>query len=143
MIFKCPPGDYAIGYTIGQESKSDRKDVSGKIDPFLMPWEAVVAFNKISDYGYAKYGNRHTWQFSKPREGVHRYLAAAVRHAWKVIWGEEIDPESGIPHVYAVLWNAAVVCWHWEKLCHTNLPPSEKSQKDSSSERQKSGDGSA
>ena len=93
----------------------DRKDVTGKVNPLLIPYEAVAAFSVISDYGFEKYGNRHTWMNNEPEAGVMRYLAAGARHSLKAAQGEELDPESGIPHVYANLWNAAVVCWHYER----------------------------
>jgi hypothetical protein len=97
-------------------SDVDRKDITGKVNPLLIPFEAVTAFSIISDYGNAKYGNRDSWMHSEPDEGVARYLAAGARHSFKAAQGEELDPESGIPHVYANLWNAAVVCWHYERL---------------------------
>ena len=120
-ISEDKPNPSKAGWAYGLSEKPtgigvDRKDVTGKVNPLLIPFEATKAFSVISDYGFKKYGNRDTWMHSEPEEGVSRYLAAGARHAIKAAQGEEIDPESGIPHVYAVLWNAAVVCWHYDKL---------------------------
>jgi len=93
----------------------DRK-INDKHNPLLLPVEADIAFSKISDYGFAKYQNRDTWMANTPEEGIEKYLAACVRHAKSHMHQNEIDPESGLPHIYAVLWNAAAVCWHYERL---------------------------
>jgi hypothetical protein len=92
------------------------KKINNKHNPLLLPVEADVAFSKVSDYGFAKYGNRDTWLANEPEEGIEKYLAACVRHAKAHIHQEEIDPESGLPHIYAVLWNAAAVCYHYQRL---------------------------
>lgn len=99
----------------GTDPQVDRKDVKEKADPLLIPHEAVRAYSKISDFGAEKYGNRETWKNSDPEEGVRRYLAAAVRHAFQARQTGDIDHESELPHVYAVLWNAAVAVWHYER----------------------------
>jgi hypothetical protein len=93
----------------------DRKDVSGKHSPSLMPIEADRAYSAVSDYGLAKYGNRYTWKENDPDEGIRKYLDAAIRHAKAHLQIREIDPESGLPHVYAVVWNAAAAVWHYER----------------------------
>lgn len=105
-----------VKQALSKMEQVDRKDVSGKVDPFHMPWEAIIAYNAISDYGHKKYGNRETWKHSEAKEGIRRYLAAMVRHAWKIVCGEYVDPESGLPHVYACVWNACAAVYHYERL---------------------------
>lgn len=92
--------------------KLDRKDTANKPLPLLMPYEALVAYSDISDVGNAKYGERESWKNST--NGVAVYANAAARHLFKLLQGEEIDPETGLPHYKAVVWNAAAVAWHYE-----------------------------
>ena len=91
----------------------DRKDIKDKPNPLLMPYEALVAYSKVSDYGCKKYGNRKSWQDSKT--GVATYTAAAARHLFKSV-NETDDPESTLPHLYHCLWSVAAAIWHQERL---------------------------
>ena len=87
----------------------DRKDVEGKILPLLIPYEAMVAYCKVSDVGNRKYGNRDSWRFAI--NGVETYSNAAARHLFQ----NGLDSESGLPHLYHTLWNVAAAIWHYEK----------------------------
>lgn len=67
----------------------------------LVPAEALFALGKVLGYGATKYAARN-WE-----KGItySRVYAAALRHilAW---WsGEDIDPESGLPHLWHALTN--------------------------------------
>ena len=70
-----------------------------KIRMDLLPPEFLIGVSAILTFGAAKYDD-HNW-----RLGIEysRIYGAAQRHlvAWSM--GEEIDPESGLPH----LWHAA------------------------------------
>lgn len=92
-------------------AEHDRKDVAGKLDPLLIPLEAVNAYATVSDYGQQKYGNRDSWQHSST--GVETYTAAAGRHLFKSRTAAE-DEESAIPHLYHALWSVAAAIWHLE-----------------------------
>jgi hypothetical protein len=34
-----------------------------------------------------------------------------MRHLVEIFKGNEIDPESGMPHIFAVCWNALTSCY--------------------------------
>ena len=95
--------------------EKDRKDVAGKPLPLLMPYEALVAYSKVSDYGNAKYGNRDSWKHATHEEGFDRYSNAAVRHLYSIQNGTE-DQESHLPHIYQALWNICAAVWHYERM---------------------------
>lgn len=68
----------------------------GKIRMDLIPPEMLMAIGTVITYGANKYAERD-WE-----DGMewNRFYAAALRHmnAWQS--GEEIDPESGYPHMW-------------------------------------------
>jgi hypothetical protein len=92
----------------------DKKDTNGKYNPLLIPIEALKAYSEVSDYGNNKYGGRDSWKHSPPADGYDTYSNAAARHLHQAMI-EDIDSESGLPHCYATLWNAAAAVWHYEK----------------------------
>ena len=67
---------------------------------------ALEAVCKVSMFGADKGYDRGS--FSDVPNAVPRYTAAMLRHWLKEGAGEEInkDPESGLPHDFAVAWNA-------------------------------------
>jgi hypothetical protein len=74
---------------------SGRKDDAGKMPWHLLPYDAIEQVAAVLRYGEAKYGARN-WEagmsWSRP-------FAAGLRHltAW---WrGEDVDAESGLPHL--------------------------------------------
>src|SRR6266705_6524847 len=90
----------------------DRKDTTGKPLPLLMPYEALVAYSKVSDYGYKKYGNRESWKHST--SGVETYTNAAARHLYKSQY-EQVDEESSLSHLHHALWSLCAAVWHLER----------------------------
>lgn len=64
----------------------------------LIPPEVILAIGEVMTFGANKYG-ANTWQ------GVEMARYEAALMAYKM--GEEIDPESGFPHLWHVLCNAA------------------------------------
>lgn len=95
----------------------DRKGTGGKISYICFPQEALVAFHKQREFGFQKHGNRDTWMHPAPGDTywdqLYKYADAGIRHGYKF---DQIDPESGLPHVYAFLWNAAVAVWQYERM---------------------------
>lgn len=61
----------------------------------LMPPRALDSVVEILTYGAAKYADRD-WE-----KGIEwgRLFGAAQRHLWSFWRGEDIDPESGLPHL--------------------------------------------
>lgn len=76
----------------------------------LIPSEAMEALAKVLTYGAKKYkpGN---W---KNATDIDRYTAALYRHleAWRK--GEEVDEESGLPHLAHAITNVAFLIWFEE-----------------------------
>jgi hypothetical protein len=61
----------------------------------LIPWEAMVGVAQVLDFGRVKYA-AHNW-----RKGFQwgRLAAAALRHIFAWLSGQENDPESGLSHI--------------------------------------------
>lgn len=70
------------------------KDDTGKLPMGLLPREPLEQVAAILAYGAKKYG-AHNW-----RQGisVQRNIDAALRHIFKANEGEDLDPESNLPH---------------------------------------------
>lgn len=66
----------------------------------LVPAEALIDLARIYTMGAVKYEDRN-WE-----KGIKwgRIFAAIMRHLWKFWNGEEIDQESGLPHVSHAAW---------------------------------------
>jgi hypothetical protein len=75
--------------------KQGHKDDSGKAAFFYLPWEALEDVAKVMEYGAKKYAPGN---YQKGMDH-NRYFSALIRHMkdwWK---GEDIDPESNLPHL--------------------------------------------
>jgi hypothetical protein len=66
----------------------------------LIPPLALEAEARVLDYGRNKYA---AWNWAK---GINqgRLLGAALRHIYQYLRGEDIDPESGHPHLAHAAW---------------------------------------
>lgn len=67
----------------------------GKPSPTLIPWRALREESFVLQFGAEKYG-RDNW-----RKGIAftRLIDAALRHIHAYNEGEDIDPESALPHI--------------------------------------------
>lgn len=83
-----------------------KKDDGGKNRLDLIPPSVILALGWVMTYGAEKYG-ANNWQ----GVDIDRYYAALLRHvmAWRS--GESNDPESGMPHLWHVLTNAAFMVY--------------------------------
>lgn len=87
----------------------------GKADWSLIPWRSVEKMVEImtqaimpKDQGGKGYG---TDSWKTVPGGYYRYFAALIRHAVRrFVYGEILDPESGLPHMAHILCNAAFIC---------------------------------
>ena len=61
----------------------------------LLPPLALLKVSEVLGFGLAKYA-RHNWVLCPSRD---RYVAAAIRHLLQYQAGEDIDPDSGLPHL--------------------------------------------
>ncbi len=72
---------------------------AGKVRMDLVPQDAVFAVACVFTYGAIKYDD---WNWAKGmRTG--RILAAYDRHKMSFLMGEDIDPESNLPHTWHML----------------------------------------
>lgn len=89
-------------------TEAAKKYDSAKTRYDLFPPECLEAISKILTFGAEKYGSNN-WQNLEDFES--RYYAALERHiqAWRM--GENVDPESGHPHLAHVACNAVFLLW--------------------------------
>jgi hypothetical protein len=84
-----------------QEDKGLRYN-EGKLRVDLIPPEWILGLAEVMTKGAEKYEARN-WE--KGMEWSKCY-ASLLRHTLKFWSGEDIDPESGLPHAYHIAWNA-------------------------------------
>ena len=61
----------------------------------LIPPEALEDIARVYGYGVKKYGP-HNWRKGYPWSWS---FSALMRHLWAFWRGEDLDPESGLPHL--------------------------------------------
>ena len=82
---------------------------AGKLRPALVLGgfaSAVQAMVKVGSDGARKYTD-NGWK-TVP-DGKARYEDALLRHLLAHLGGEDVDPESGSPHISHCMWNAAAI----------------------------------
>lgn len=84
--------------------KNDFKD--GKLRWDLLPLELIEPIVAVFTFGAKKYA---PWTWNTLENGYERYKAAMIRHLIAFERGEFFDPESKLPHLAHVLWNAMAV----------------------------------
>lgn len=73
------------------------KNLTGKYEPTLVYSSIIRALAKVRRYGIEKYNNSEDWR-DVPSEN---YRDALLRHTISfAIDGEEIDLDSGLPHIF-------------------------------------------
>jgi hypothetical protein len=75
------------------------------LDPYALEQIALVL-----EFGRRKYA-AHNW---RKGIGFTRLLAAAIRHAFALLRGEDLDPESGLPHAAHLGCCAMFLIWMME-----------------------------
>lgn len=73
---------------------------TGKLRFDLVPAIPLQSLVSVYTYGAGKYADRN-WE-----KGIKygRVFAAIMRHLWKWWAGEEVDEESGLPHLAHAAW---------------------------------------
>lgn len=88
--------------------KKGLKHDKGKLRWDLLPLGLVEWLVKVYTFGANKY-KPNTWQHVS--NGYDRYKAAMMRHLTAHEKGETFDPESGLPHLAHMAWNAMAVLY--------------------------------
>lgn len=70
--------------------------------------KAIMGVGQCILKGAEKYPEIDNWK--RVENAEQRYTNALVRHLIKHLTGEEIDKESGLPHLQHVAWNALAIC---------------------------------
>ena len=84
---------------MNQEAKQD----AGKPRPTLVPVSLIEAVTAVREYGTMKYKDPDNWRQVEPQ----RYKDALYRHWLSYLSGKEKDEESGLPHLWHLVTNAA------------------------------------
>lgn len=86
-----------------QEDTQKAKSDAGKPRPTLVPVSLIEAVTAIREYGCQKYHDPENWRKVEPQ----RYRDALYRHWLAYLKGEKMDSESGLPHLWHLVCNAA------------------------------------
>lgn len=84
---------------------SGTKFDAGKAQLHMCPEEAFIGMARAFEYGAKKYSK---WNFKNGIEFT-RLSDSLQRHLLAFMSGEDNDPESGLPHTYHLLANAAML----------------------------------
>lgn len=80
----------------------------GKSDMSLLPTKACIEEAKVWAMGEKKYG-RSNWKKLWGDDTINVVMASLLRHAFAILDGEELDPESGLDHAGHIRCNAAMI----------------------------------
>ena len=83
----------------------------GKLRYSLIPPGPLRWLAALYTKGAAKY-SAHGWKSVK--DGEERYLDALIRHLEAYRSNEWLDPDTQVPHIIGVAWNAFAICFYRE-----------------------------
>ena len=75
---------------------------NGKPPINLVPPEAIIAAANVFGFGAQKYGENN-WRMDLDKFPYSRHYASIMRHLLAFHSGEDLDPESGLPHTHHAL----------------------------------------
>jgi hypothetical protein len=90
-----------------KRGQTGHKNDAGKPSPALIPTEALHAMATVHTHGAVKYG-RDNWRGGMPHT---RLYDAIQRHLQAWLAGEDIDPDSGNPHLWHALTSLGMLVW--------------------------------
>lgn len=85
---------------------------SDKIRMDLLPFVSLEAVAKVLTFGAKKYAPNNWKLVDNAQE---RYEAALLRHLTAIKKGEDVDIDSGLPHIYHVACNAMFLVYFYDK----------------------------
>ena len=83
---------------------------SGKPRMDLLDPEFLFGIAKVLTFGAVKYGDRN-WTGGI---AVSKLFGSLQRHLWAYWGGQDIDPESGLPHLWHAGCNLMMIVWMHE-----------------------------
>lgn len=84
-------------------SKPGEKFDQGKPQLSLLPPLAIIGVGEVLTFGAVKYC-KEGWK--DVPDAVNRYRDALLRHFMAMLSGEDVDPDSGLPHIDHIQANA-------------------------------------
>ena len=75
---------------------------NGKPPIHLVPPEAIIAASQVFAFGAQKYGENN-WRMDIDNYPYSRHYSSIMRHLLAFNSGEDLDPESGLPHLHHAL----------------------------------------
>ena len=99
-----------------QEKKTDDKKIlPNKRDWDIVPLSFFAPVVDVFQEAGKKYG-RCSWMHCEPEELDQKYLSAALRHIAEYADGNQIDRDSGLPHLAHAMANLGILQWHREQI---------------------------
>jgi len=89
----------------GANRYNDTKDKWSLVD-----FKALRSMVKVLEYGVGKY-DAHNWKKGLPYTDT---MESMLRHIYAFLDGEDIDPESGLPHTGHIMCNAMFLSYYYE-----------------------------
>lgn len=74
----------------------------GKVEWSLVDYKSLEPMVRVLEYGCKKYA-RNNWRKGMPATQI---IESMLRHTYKLLEGELVDPESGVEHVGHIQCNA-------------------------------------
>lgn len=100
--------DDTIG-TVIQEQAMRKNEGKPQLSYVLDVMPALKDMVAVMEFGASKY-ERNNWQKGFPKD---KLLDSMLRHIDAFYSGEDVDPESGLPHVGHIMCNAAFLAYHF------------------------------
>jgi hypothetical protein len=101
------PKTLAAAFAEAEKKSGGLKFDTGKPPIELLDPEWLDGVAQVLAFGAKKYA-AHNW-----RKGIQvtRLLGGIFRHGFAILRGEDIDPESGLPHVHHLACGAMFLSW--------------------------------
>ena len=91
-----------------------QRDNKDKVDYTLIPVKASKAEARVWMKGAQKY-SKDNWKQLWEDDTVDVVMASLLRHAFSILEGEWLDPETGEPHAAHIRCNAAMLIEYRDK----------------------------
>ena len=96
---------------IENKGKVDLKDFKNKTPLEHMQWKAIASKRGLAGvfkFAQEKYGDVSSYK-NRDKNSNNKYKGAMLRHMFAIMSGEDIDPESKLPHLAHLLWCVATL----------------------------------